>query len=391
MLAALILSTQLLAQPQLELPAGEPIQLDGRIEPAEWAGAFRVSRPIEGGRKLKFLLMRTGPWLAVGVEAGRPYVGETARLYVANEAGTMINSMVLGFGQPTLAPASWRRGPPESLQGKELITEVPRACRLRMQLGEADSWSAEYLVRLSALGVGRGDTRKFGLLIALGTDAPRAVLYMVLPQGAQSPLSARDYAVLAPQGGWGSDERWEPVSPEASLEFDDHELLHRLGLEQAEMQGREQARHLVLRTATTPRIESEIARLRTRLEAGKRRNPTLSSWDYYLGRLLHAANLRTEARAVVEGIPDSLLDLAPFLDLAAKHYFDSEDFERTITLCKAHRDAPSASHFLSLAQRGKEALSREQQAREQDAKKDAKNPRIRLHTSKGNRSLFQLL
>ena len=371
-------------QPELPVRPGSEIVLDGRAEEAEWRDAFSVGGENAAGGKIRFYLKRTGPWLALALTGEGAYRGEVLRLYVADANGAWITNLVLGVGQPALPPALWRRASVDGLrEARAGNPACPRACRVRVDVTGKERWSAEYLLRLSALGIGRGDLRSWRARFALDLPRPDMEPVLVLPAGAAEPLDLAGYARLVSPDAWGAAERWAPVSADVSREFDDNELLYGLFLEHDRITAREEPSQLVIHNAVRPRVRARIDRLREQMEQARLRNPTLPGWTYFLGRLLNEANLYAEARRVVEAIPEPLRGLDPFASLAAEHYNDTMEFSKALEVCRANPKMPDALTAAKVALAGRRALVAEQEAQKRDAAKEEPNPRIRIVTEKG--------
>jgi cyclophilin family peptidyl-prolyl cis-trans isomerase len=367
-------------QPELPVRPGREIVLDGKVEEAEWRDAFSV-----GGGRVRFHLKRTGPWLALALAGEGAYRGEILRFYAADANGAWFTTLVFGVGQPTLPPALWRRASADGLrEARGGQPACPRACRVRVDVTGKERWSAEYLLRLSALGIGRGDLRSWRARVTLVRPRPDMEPVFVLPEGAVQPLDLAGYARLVSPDAWGAEERWAPVSADVSREFDDNEFLHRLFLEHDRITSRDSPAQLVIQSAVRPRSRARIDRLREQLEQGRRRNPTLPAWTYFLGRLLNEANLYTEARRVVEGIPEPLRGLDPFANLAADHYNDTMEFVKALEVCRVNPRMRGARTATKVALAGRRAWSAEQEARKKDAAKEELNPRVRIVTEKGS-------
>lgn len=235
--ALLVLLLAAPAPPEIPIKTGAPIRFDGLVEQAEWADAWSVEHDRPGGGKVRFRLKRTGPWLAIGIDAEKAYGGEILRVFVTDGQAAWITNLTLGLGQPTLSPAAWRRGSPERFDATG-AGAAPRACLVRLDLAGAERWSAEALVRLGALGIGRGDLRELrGLFVLVAYDpAIREVFHV--PEGTGNPRDPSAYGRLVSEDGWGGSETWPPISPEESKEFDDLDLLQRLCLEHAKIEAR---------------------------------------------------------------------------------------------------------------------------------------------------------
>jgi len=381
-LALLLLAAP--APPEIQVRTGVPIRLDGRVDEAEWADAFSISRDRPGGGTVRFRLKRTGPWLALGLDADGPYRGEVLHLYVSDAAGPWITKVVLGLGQPVLPPALWRRGTRTSIGDPDGGPgDTPRACLTRVNVEDPGRWSGEVLLRLGALGIGRGDLRDLRGLVALQENAPIAREVFTLPGGLKDPLDPSQYARLVSPDGWGSTETWPPVTPEQTKEFDDAALLYRLCLEHDRVTQRETPEELVIASAVKPRSMSRINALRQQLEAGRARNPSLPAWPYFLGWLFHESNLYDEAGKIIESVPGPVRALPAFASLAAQHYLDTERFDLAEQVCNECPYMPRQEAILKLAVQGKRLQDEERAAVEKDAAKAEKNPRIALHTSKG--------
>ncbi|MFI5402671.1 MAG: peptidylprolyl isomerase [Planctomycetota bacterium] len=382
-LLALLLAAP--APPEIPVRTGAPITLDGRVEEAEWAEAFSVTRDRPSGGKLTFRLKRTGPWLALAIDAEKAYQGEVVRLYVTDSSGAWVTNVVLGLGQPSLPPALWRRGPPVGFDDAERGPgDSPRACLVRVDAASRERWSAEALLRLGALGIGRGDLRDLRGLIAIHAYDPSGREVLTLPGGALDPHDPEQYARLVSPDGWGASEAWAAVTPEQSREFDDAELLYRLCLEHDKVSLAQSPDQLVIANAVHPRSMSRIGSLRGELEAARARNPSLPSWTYFLGRLLHEANLYDEARKMVDSIPAPLRPIDAFACLAAEHFLDTEQFDLAEQVCRAYPWMRTYEVVMKLAVEGRRVQEAERAALAKDATKEEKNPRVRFKTAKGD-------
>jgi cyclophilin family peptidyl-prolyl cis-trans isomerase len=372
------------APPEIPVRKGVPVTLDGRIEEAEWADAFSISRDEAEGRRVRFRLKRTGPWLAIAIDGEGAYRGEVLRLYVTDASGAWVTNVILGLGQAALPPALWRRGRAADFDHPDLGPgDSPRACLCRVDVGRRERWTAEALLRLGALGIGRGDLRDLRGLITLYAHDPDRREVFTLPGGAGDPHDPSQYARLVSPDGWGAGEDWPPVTPEQSREFDDADLLYRLCLEHDKVSRREMPEELVIATAVQPRTMSRIEALRKELEEGRARNPTLPGWTYFLGRLLHEANLYEEAGKVIESIPPPLRPYDPFASLAAEHFLDLEQFDLALEICGKCPYMRGQAELTKLATQGKKVREDELAAIERDAAKEEKNPRVALVTAKG--------
>ena len=372
------------AGPVIEIPAGPAIKLDGKIEAEEWQPSFSVSRPVGDNRKLRLHMRRSGPWLSVGLTAGRAYAGEMLRIVVADDAGSWISFLLLPIGQPHMPPALWRRGAPGAMADPRTRPESPRAVRARVHVGGAEGWSAEYAVRLSALGIGHGDKRRLRMHLLLFRPGSAEVDYISLPPGAKTILDTKSFARLQATDGWGEGESWPPVSPEVSREFDDHALLHRLFMEHDRIAQRIAPEEFVISTAVRPRSEARVNALRRLLEDGRRRNPSLPSWNYFIARLLHEANYFKEAHTLLEAVPTPLAKLAPYVNLRAEHFNDTEEPKRAIEVIRGRTDVPRFRETVVTANRIIAGLDAERKAQEADRKRRAQNPRVRIMTAKGD-------
>lgn len=361
------------------MPAGAPITLDGRIDEAEWSDAFSVVQPLAEGKSLRFRLKRTGPWLALSAAATRPYSGETLRLFVADEFGTWITEVMFGLGMPQIPPATWRRAPPGMLTNVE--PESPRGALVRLDVAGEASWGAECLFALKELGIGRGDRRAFRALAAVGNDREGALL--ALPEGVKASPDVSTYARFSSPDSWGATERWDPPDADASRAFDDAAVLFNLFREYQRFSQREEPDRLVISTAVHPRSLARIQELRGLLEDGRRRNPTLPAWTYFLGRLLNQANLFAEARTVIESVPAPLRSLDAFVTLEAEHHLYLQEWDQATEALARNPKAKGAEDTLVLVKQAASAWQEELRAREVDAAKVEKNPRIRIQTEKG--------
>jgi len=385
-LAPLLALLPLLAPADLAIPTGAPVRLDGVVDEAEWADAAAFTRPLprfrshpDVVRTLRLRLKRAGPHLAVAVEADLWYDGEVLRIFVADDAGAYVTTLILGLGSCEAPPALWTRGPAASVG--RATPECPRACRVRLDVGREESWAAECLVGLGALGIGRGETRRLRCLLAVTQAAVGEVL--VLPESATDLADPSGYAVLTSPDGWGAGETWPPPDAEASREFDDHELLYRLFLEHANVAERLAPDQLVISNAVRPRSAAKIEALREQLAAGEARNPTLPAWRYFRARLCHEANLFAEARAVLDGLSEPLRAQEAFALLAAEHFLDLQDVARTEAICERYDYWTRLKETRYAARKVAEALAREETAQAADRAKAEKNPVVRVETSKG--------
>lgn len=371
--------------PELPIRPGSQIVLDAEVGAAEWQDAFAVGGENASGAEFRLHLKRNGPWLALALTGEGAYGGEILRLYTADRHGAWFTNLVFGIGQPALPPALWRRASADGLRDARTgEPECPRACRARVAVTGKQRWSAEYLVRLSALGIGRGDARGWRARFTLGQPKEGAQPVILFPETAEKPFELAGYARLTSPDTWGAEERWAPVSADDSREFDDNELLYRLFQEHDKITTRDEPSQLVIHDAVRPRSMPRINRLREKLDQGRERNPTLPAWTYFLGRLLNEANLYAEARRVIEGIPEPLRGLGPFASLAAEHYNDTMEFDKAIEVCRANPRMPDAYVAAKVALAGRRAWAAEQEALKRDAEKSERNPRVRLVTQKGD-------
>lgn len=384
MLPSLLFLLPLFAAPEIRIPPGPPIVLDGRIDAKEWAEAFSASRDVAGGGSVRLMLMRTGPWLAIAVDCDRPYRGEILRCYVTDAYASWCSALTFGIGQPALPPLLHRRAPPDVIAKQALVPESPRACLARVDVTGASGWRAEYLVRLTALGIGRGDRRVFQGLFAVGMPGEAESAMLRLPDHSGTMLDLASYARLVSDDAWGAGETWAPATPEQSREFDDGELLWALYLEHDRISLREPVERLVIANAVRPRSLLKITALRDEIAAARDRNPTLPCWSYFLGRLLHEANLFAEAKAILDGVPPSLRALDPFVNLLEEHLIDTEQWQKALDVCAANPHVRGHAETVRTALNGRRAAAEEAAARADDAAKEARNPTVRISTTKGD-------
>jgi len=387
-LAPLLYSLLILAAPDLpeiQLPAGTEVRLDGQVDEAEWADASAVSGDHPLGGRVTLRLKRNGPWLALALSCDQAYRGEVCRLYASDASGAWVDTLVLGVGQPHMPPALWRRVTPAAMQDPKLGPgECPRACRVRLDVTKDDHWGAEYLIRLGALGIGRNDPTDLRLFVTLGILDPEPRDVLSLPAAAKADDPASFARVVSPDH-WGAGETWAPVAPEISREFDDNALLYTLFLEHDNVTQDEEAPVvLLISNAVAPRSRERIDGLRRRLEAGRERNPTLPAWTYYLGRLLHEANLYEEAGKVIASVPKPLRGIDAFASLAAEHYLDTGRFQEALDVLAAHPRTRAAPQITAQAELGKRLEPVEQEAIARDAAKKEPNPRVRFVTARGD-------
>jgi peptidyl-prolyl cis-trans isomerase B (cyclophilin B) len=378
-LATLLTLLPLLPQAEIEAAAGRAIHLDGRLEAEEWSDArtFGESGPV------RVHLKRTGRWLALGLAGSGPYAGEMLHLFVSDDAGAWAASITLGIGQPHMPPALWRRAVPETLKDAKLSAECPRGCRARLNLGGDKSWSAEYLIALYSLGIGRADPREFRLLLTVAAPVEKEEASLRVPSDAADVFVPASYAPLVSPDGWGRDEQWDPVSTTISREFDDHELLHRLYTEHVQIAEGGTSEVSVIGAAVQPRREKSIEELRKKLEAGRKRNPTLPAWDHYLARLLNAGNYFTEAGEILAALPGPVRRLDLFAALRAEQHVDTGQWDEAIAICKEYPKSGWTQELYQAALAGKTATESEREARRKDEAKTQPNPRVRIVTTKG--------
>jgi peptidyl-prolyl cis-trans isomerase B (cyclophilin B) len=322
----------------------------------------------------------------MGLTGEGAYRGEVLWLYTADENGAWFTSLAFGIGRPSLPPLVWRRGAPGALSDAERgpPPESPRAARVRLDVTSKERWSAEYLVRLSALGIGRGDARRRLARITVDRPGQEEKPVLALPEDTRKPFDVTGYARLVTPDAWGAGERWAPVSADVSREFDDHEFLHGLFIEHDRLSPRDQPDKLILQNAVRPRSMARIRSLQEKLEQGRQRNATLPAWPYFLGRLLNEGNLYAEARRVVESIPEPLQGLDLFAGLAADHYNATMEFEKALAICRAYPEMTGARDIAKAGMAGLRAWAAEKEALKKDAAKEERNPRIKLVTEKGD-------
>lgn len=376
----LLLSLLLADPPALTIPKGAPVRLDGRVEEPEWADATRIENTVREGKKVFVLLKRVGGSLALACGADRDYHGETVRLFVADRQGAWVVSTVLGVGIPHLPPVLWRRGPPESINDR--AAECPRGCLVRIDVRDPKAWQAEYLLSLGELGIGLGDRREFRALVVMGGD--RGGEALAFPKGVKSYLDVAEYATLLSPDGWGAGEKVPPVDPAASREYDDHELLFRLFEEHERISQRSEPGRIIIWDAVHQRSTPRIRLLRDQLEEGRKRNPTLLSWTYFLGRLYQEGNFADDAKREIEGVPEHLRSLQALAMLDAEQAFDREEPDRALAACERNPAAPGVATMRMLAERLKQALAEEAAARAADAQKPERLPRVVIRTAKGD-------
>ena len=119
-LAQIAILAALAAVPEIPIRAGKPIVLDGKIDAAEWADAFRLTaKAPDGERTYDLRLKRVGAELALAASGSQPYGAEVLRIEIADAPGQTMSSLVMGLGNPESPPGVWRRGAPR------LIDEQP--------------------------------------------------------------------------------------------------------------------------------------------------------------------------------------------------------------------------------------------------------------------------
>ncbi|MEE8107275.1 MAG: peptidylprolyl isomerase [Planctomycetota bacterium] len=377
---ALLLLTLAVGQ-QVPVRTGAPINFDGRIAPGEWADGFTLKGADEPGYQLH--LKRVGPMLAIGVSSQKGYNGEVIRIVAGSGAARQIVGMVLGLGQPEAPAAVWRRGSPQIMRDapESIKRECPRGVRARVLLGKTDSWSAEYLVSLAALGIGRGDAREFKGIIAISDNQFNARLSM--PKNVDDFLDTNQYARWISADSWGAAEKWEPTSPEISREYDDNELLFRLYSEHDKFSRQRTLDQLVISNAVRPRSAAKIESLKREIEAGMSRNPTLPAWLYYRGRLLHQANYFQDARKAIESVPEPLRGVGGFAQLAFDHYLDTQEWEFVLDMCKRFPPTDVSDTALKRARIGQKFTRIESEAHKRDVAKPERNPVVVFDTARG--------
>jgi cyclophilin family peptidyl-prolyl cis-trans isomerase len=189
-------------------------------------------------------------------------------------------------------------------------------------------------------------------------------------------------AVLHSPDDWGKQESWPPISPEVSREFDDHAVLWRLHVEHNQEAARQTAEQLVIRTAVHPRSMLKINSLRRELEAGQKRNPTLSAWRYFLARLLHEANLYDESIPMIAAIPKSLRGLDSYVHLIAESALDQSDPKAVRALYEANPKSTSRSEMIQSAA-VLEGMLESEAAATKITGDELPNPVARITTQKG--------
>ena len=122
-----------------------------------------------------------------------------------------------------------------------------------MHVAVEGEWSAEFLVSLSSLGIGRGDLREFMALIALTGANYQSILSLPPDVKGERYIDPRVYGRLTSADGWGAAETWPPPGPEVSKEYDDNELLHRLFLEYKKLSREQPVDTIVISSAISPR------------------------------------------------------------------------------------------------------------------------------------------
>ncbi len=384
LLAPLLLAS-LFAAPGLAFPSGDPIRLDGEITKNEWKGAHVVQQADSKDEGIRVLFRRYLGHLAIGIEGKGPYRGEVLRVRLTANSGAWVTELMFGLGQPAMPPLLWRRGPAERLRAADPSAgfEAPRGARVRVRAENSEGWSAEILVRMGTLGIGRGDLRSFRGLITVTRFLPKRKVVCSYPAGLTEPYQVTGYAPIA-GSGWGATENWPPVSPEASREYDDHALLYRLHREHEGYSRRQRAVDvLVIADATNPRAMVKINALREQIEAGRRRNPTLPAWRYFLGRLLNEANLYPEARELIDGIPKPLRPLDPFVNLAGEHYLATQAFDKALEAVRGKDYVRRIQETASAILKAKDLWAAEQKRLAKDEEKVDKLPRVKLVTQRG--------
>ncbi len=386
MLATLI-SISLLAAPDVapvEFRPGQSIQLDGKLDQAEWADAFLVPGGLTPDSPYRVFIKRVGGYVALGVASSAPYRGEMLSIVTGDPFGSWMTHVVLGLGNPAHPPMLARRASPAGLNQARAMAGMnpPRACRARVRMDHADHWSAEYLIRLSAFGIGRGDARQFRFRLLLDVVRPKPKLVFGYP-AAGGLFDVKATAPLATPDQFGAKERWASPSAAESLEYDDNELLFRLFREHFRMISSSEPEALVISSAVRPRVNAKIHKLRSALDAGRKRNPLLPAWHYYLGRLLTEANLFEEARSYVDSIPDSLRDTYPYANLAADHFIATEEWQLGLDVCMRNKGAADFLDKTKLLLNLRRFATAEKEAIAKDAKKLEPNPRVKFITAKG--------
>jgi len=377
---ALLLLTLAVGQ-QVPVRAGAPIVFDGRIAAGEWADGFTLKGDGEKGYQLH--LKRVGPMLAVGVSSQKGYNGEVIRIVAGSGSARLIVGMVLGLGQPEAPVAVWRRGSPDVMRDapNSIQRECPRGVRARVLVGENDSWSAEFLISLASLGIGRGDARDFKGIIAISDNQFNARLSM--PRNIDDFLDTKQYARWISADSWGAAETWAPTPSDISREYDDNELLFRLYSEHDTFSRQRAPDQIVISNAIRPRSVAKIESLKREIEAAMSRNPTLPAWLYYRGRLLHQANYFADARKLLESVPERLRGIGGFAQLAFDHYLDSQEWEFVLDMCEKFPRTGVSRTALERARIGQKFTRIETKARERDAAKAEHNPVVIFDTSRG--------
>jgi len=380
--ASPLLALMLLAAPQLDIPTGAPIQLDGVVKPGEWADATEIKNGTHFVR-----LKRQGRWLAIAFGAEQRYSGEVVRLHVSDEVGAWQTALLLTGGIPALPPALWARGHPavvhRMLGDSRAPLLAPRGVLARMNVGNNDAWSAEYLVRLGALGIGRGDRRRFRCRLVFASRGAARKPAIVYPEGTTHRDPPSKLAALTSAGNWGATETWPAISTQDSVQFDDHHLLWRLAVEHDRFKIAGAEGQLVIAPTVRPLSRAKVGDLRRRIEAARKRNPTLPAWTHFLGRLLHESNQYEAAGKVIDTIPPALRRLDSFALLAAEHSLATEDWQEALEIATAYQAALGMRELAVAANTVRLMVQTEAEIEKKASERGNELPLVRITTRGG--------
>ena len=379
-IASLLLSA---ATGLLQVPAGQPPDIDGRLAAGEWDTALQLES--ESGT---VFVRRSGRALCFAFDLRRPYRGERIDLWIGDPAGKrtsffMLQPAVHGRKYPYLPlPAVLvRRAPWHEIPNEEVAPSTNLIFRARA-LDRADGWTAECMLSTDPLGLTDDARGAFYIELVPARQVTQRVVFTPLPKGRIGPPAWPVFA--AP---------WPPKKKAAAFETPEEDARRKfefLAWEdlRAASERRRVTDPVVTGVTETIKHNAGIDALLRRLKDALEADPH----DFFA----HLVRLR-------------VLRKANRLDEAAREYdaflrrFESAGDLKPVLLERYHllsalarfEDAAGAARLLGIesfaksSRAGAEAWAKEQEARKQDAQADDL-PRIAFETTQG-RIVVELL
>jgi len=87
---------------------------------------------------------------------------------------------------------------------------------------------------------------------------------------------------------------------------------------------------------------------------------------------------------MIDAVPAPIARLAPYVNLRAEHFNDTEQPKRAIEAIRGRPDVPRFKETVVTSNRIIAGLDAERKAQEADRKRGEKNPRVRIRTAKGD-------